>query len=149
MNNDLRTYRVYVSLFEHMNDGFVWLKRPDLPPRCIVKITHSLAKESVFCEALQLEDNFLTEYNKPNERRLKINNPESSIVMSSWYRKRLGNLEPRREYSLRIDEANVWGWGKIRACNQHPQNVVRIATRLGIISVVFGIVGLLLGLLRH
>jgi hypothetical protein len=144
MKGNSTNYRVYASLFEHMNDGFVWLKRPDLHTRSVVKITCSLAKSAVFCEALQLEENFLTQYNSSG-LRAKIETPETSIVMSSWYRKRLGNLKTHHEYPLQIDIADSL-WGKSRACMQHPQNVVRVAMWLGIVSVGLGALGLLLGI---
>ena len=66
--------------------------------------------------------------------------------MNEWYRKRLGGLEtkPKIDYPLVIEKADSW-YGKIRACLQHPQNVVRIATRLGIISFALGVFGLFLG----
>lgn len=134
--------KIYASLFEHINDGFVWLKQPDLPSRCVVKITNPQSQASIFCEAFQFEDNFLTLYN--SDSRVNIEKPETSIVMNAWYRKRLGDLESKNDYPLVIEKADSW-WGKIRASMQHPQNLVRIATWLGIFSVMLGIMGLILG----
>ena len=102
-------------LDDDISEGFVWLKRTGLAPRSVVKITNPDGGRSVFCEALQLEDNFLREYNQAP--RLNIEKPESSIIMSAWYRARLGNLETQREYNLEIRAANGW-WGKLRfACS--------------------------------
>jgi hypothetical protein len=135
--------KIYASLFEHMNDGFVWLKLPELETRRVVKITNSQTKAVIFCEALRLDGNFLTHYNF--DGRAHIEKPETSIVMNEWYRKRLGNLETKNDYPLVIEVSDSW-WDKIRACLQHPQNVVRIATRLGLIGVGLGVIGFVLGI---
>ena len=50
---------IYASLAEHLNDGFLWLRRPGFPARSIVKITNLQTRQWVYCEALQIEDNFL------------------------------------------------------------------------------------------
>jgi hypothetical protein len=135
--------RVYASLDDDIAEGFVWLRKPGLPARGIVKITHSESGRSVFCEALQFEDNFLNKYN--HSPRFTIANPDSSVVMSGWYRARLGELQTQREYPLHIDPADS-AYGKIRACMQHPQVVVRVAVWLGLLSVALGVVGALLGI---
>lgn len=134
--------RIYASLDDDIGEGFVWLRRAGLPTRGIVKITHPDSGRSVFCEALQFEDNFLRNYNQ--SPRFRIDNPESSLVMSGWYRARLGDLQTQWEYPLEITQADSW-WGKIRACMHHPQVVVRVAVWLGLLSVVLGVVGVLLG----
>ena len=69
--------------------------------------------------------------------------PDAALVISAWYRARLGDLQTKRSYALEV--ANRW-LGKTRASMQHPQNVVRIGIWLGIVSVALGAVGLLLGL---
>jgi hypothetical protein len=136
--------KLYASLDDHIGEGFVWLQRPSLPPRCVVKITNPESKRSVYCEALQLEENFLQRYNQ--SPRFTITNPASSIVMSGWYRARLGGLQTQREYALEVVEANSW-CGKIRSCLHHPQIVVRVAVWLGIVSVALGALGVLLGVI--
>jgi hypothetical protein len=135
--------KVYASLFEHINDGFVWLKRPGLPARCVVKITNTQTKDYVFCEALQIDENFLIRYN--SDRRISIEQPESSVVMNGWYRKRLGNLETNHDYPLHIKSADSL-WCKVQASMHHPQNVVRIAIWLGIISCGLGLLSIIFGL---
>ncbi len=136
--------KIYASLDDHIGEGFVWLQRPGLPARCVVKITNPEAKRAVFCEALQLEENFLKRYNHPP--RYTIKHPGSSMVMSAWYRIRLGGLETQREYALEVTAADSW-CGKIRACVHHPQIVVRVAVWLGLLSVVLGALGAVLGVI--
>src|SRR2546422_4683434 len=83
-----RNMKIYASLESDISEGFVWLKKTGLPARCVVKIRNTENRHSVFCEALQFDANLLTRYNEPS--RATIKDPESSIVMSGWYRARLG-----------------------------------------------------------
>ena len=57
------------------SEGFVWLDKPDLPPRNVVKIKNLESRRSIFCEALQIEQNFLARYNQ--RRRPSIQNPRA------------------------------------------------------------------------
>lgn len=136
--------KIYAALEDAIGEGFVWLAKAELPARCVVKIANPICNRSVFCEALQIEKNFLTNYNR--NPRLAITCPESSIVMSGWYRARLGGLETQQDYPLEITAANNC-WGKLRACMHHPQIVVRVAAWLGLISVALGTIGVLLGII--
>jgi hypothetical protein len=144
-----RSYRIYAALHEDIAEGFVWLKDADLPARRIVRIVRkgSGPRKSVFCEALQLEKNFLTRYNNEAERRCKIEGGDepSALVINHWYRTKLGKpglpLETKNDYQLEITSANSLR-GRICACMQHPQVVVRVATWLGVIGVALGLLGL-------
>ena len=130
--------KVYASLGDDIGEGFVWLKNPGLPPRCVVKIRNPATKKVVFCEALQFEENFLKKYNATP--RMPITDPESAIVMNAWYRARPGGLDTQKEHSLEVANANWW-WGKLRSGVHHPQVIVRVAVWLGVVSVVLGSVG--------
>ncbi len=134
--------KVYAALRDDVGEGHVWFQRPGLPERCVVKITNK--GRSVYCEALQIEKNFLEAYNQ--SPRVTIDNPASSIVMSYWYRAHLGGLETQKSYPLTVKVAKPL-WGQLRACMQHPHLVVRVAVWLGILSVVLGVVGVGLALL--
>ena len=136
--------KIYASFDNDISEGFVWLKKAGLPARCVVRIRNPESRRSVFCEALQFEENFLSRYNQPP--RFTIKDLESSIVMSGWYRARLGGLDTQKEYALGIASAHSW-WGKMRACMDHPQIVVRVALCLGVLSVTLGVVGVLLGII--
>src|SRR6266571_4797228 len=135
--------KLYAALRDEIGEGFVWLKQVDLPARCVVKISNPANGCSIYCEALQIESNFLKTYNQ--SPRIFISDPDATIVMNNWYRARLGNLKPQQSYSLKITIENTY-CGKLRACLDHPQVIVRVATRLGIASVGLGILGLVLGI---
>ena len=136
--------KIYASLQDDLSEGFVWLKKPGLPARGVVKITSPETKKSIFCESLQFEGNFLHKYNQAP--RHTITNQESSIVMSAWYRAGLGGLETQEEYPLEITGAHSC-YGKIRACLDHPQLVARVAVWLALLSVALGAVGIVLGVI--
>jgi hypothetical protein len=146
----MNLYKLYAAMHEEITESVVWLKK-DLGkrPRSVVKITNTDNNHCVFCEALQFDENFLTRYHKPESKRIKIDNPEASIVMSYWYRARLGSgeaLKTQEEYPLRIDLANRW-YGKLRASMHDPHVGVRVSVHvalwLGILGVVLGTIGLL------
>ena len=136
--------KIFAALQDDMHQGWVWLQDPQLPTRCVVKITNPANRRSIYCEALQIERNFLAEYNQA--RRISISNPASAIVMGHWFRAGLGGLESQSEVPLIVTRA--WPlWGHLKACMQHPQIVVRIATWLGLAGLLLGVTGALLGLL--
>ena len=136
--------KVYAALSDDVGEGFVWLAKPELEQRCVVKITNLANRRAVYCEALQFEKNFLNRYNQPP--RFTITNEGSSIVMGSWYRSRLGGLETQKDYALEIVATSSW-LAKLRMCVGHPQLIVRVAAWLGVISVALGGIGVALGIL--
>ena len=134
--------KVFASLDDDISEGFVWLQKPELPARCVVRIESPDGSHVVYCEALQIEANFLSKYNQTP--RYQILAPTSAIVLNSWYRAKLGQLGTQEEYQLQIARADGW-WGRLRACMQHPQVVVRVAAWLGLVSVGLGALGVILG----
>lgn len=152
-----RKYKLYAALHADIAEGSVWLEEKQPAARCIVRITYSKNghRRSVFCEALQIEKNFLNLYNR-EPSRFKIETKEhekegengaSPMVMNHWYRARLSPKEPlktQEEHCLEITPFdrllsyhNRW-YGKLRACMGHPQAVVRVAVWLALLSVVLG-----------
>lgn len=137
-------YRIYASLYDEINEGWVWLASPKLQSRCIVLISNPRNGKKVYCEALQIEENFRALYNKGSRKNIEDLN--SSLVINAWYRKRLGDFPTQSEQELEIFPAdNVWG--KIRSCFHHPQVIVRIGTWLGVISAILGLLSFVLAIL--
>ena len=134
---------VFAALRDDFNQGWVWLQNPELPARSVVKITNCTNNKAVYCEALQIESNFLSEYNQ--SPRFPITDPSASIVLSYWYRAKLGGIATQSDLAFTIRPANS-PWGKFRACTNHPQTVVRVAAWLGLISVLLGILSLYVSL---
>lgn len=135
---------LFAALREDSQQGWIWLQNSGFPARSIIKITNPLNKKAVYCEALQIEENFLSLYNSQSHRKT-ITNPQSSIVINGWYRAKLGDLSTQTEVALKIQPCNSWWrrwWGCFRACTDHPQVVVRVAAWLGCISVGLGLFGI-------
>lgn len=136
--------KLFAALREDTQQGWVWLKDQNLPTRSIIKINNPANGKVVYCEALQIDNNFLNVYNTPP--RKTISNPENVMVINGWYRSKLGGLDTQSEVDLNIKPSNCW-WGKLKACTDHPQVVVRVAAWLGAIGLFLGILGLILGVL--
>jgi hypothetical protein len=136
------TYSIYAALHEDINSGWVWVG--GLPGRTVVCITNSQNGKRVYCEALAIDENFQRFYNR--DGRVPIRKPSSSIVLNDWYRQRLGGLDTKVNHELAISVEEHW-LGRVRSCLDHPQIVVRLATRLALWSVALGVFGVVLGAL--
>jgi len=135
--------KLYSALREDSQQGWVWLQNSSFPERSIVKITNTKVRKSIYCEALQIDNNFLKAYNKPP--RISITNPQTTLVINGWYRAKLGGIHSQTDVDLTVTRCNS-GYGKFMACIYHPQTVVRVAAWLGAISVVLGFVGIIISI---
>ncbi len=136
--------KIFSAREEDAHQGWVWLQDPSLPARSVIKIRNAQTGKSVYCEALQIDRNFLKNYNQ--ERRFTIDDPANTIVIGAWYRAGLGGIQSQSEVPLTVSECNSY-WGQFKACIGHPQVVVRLAAWLGGIGLVLGILGLILGVI--
>lgn len=135
---------IFAAREEDAHQGWVWLQDASLPTRSVVKITNPVTKKTVHCEAMQIDMNFLKQYNQPP--RFEIKEPSKALVIGAWYRAGLGGIPSQSEVSLEVSACNSW-WGQFKACTGHPQVVVRLAAWLGGIGLILGIVGLALGVI--
>jgi len=136
--------KLFAALREDAQQGWVWLQDSSLPPRSVVKISDPENGKSIYCEALQIDENFLLSYNQG--RRIPISHPKSTLVINDWYRTKLGGLSTQTDVVLAVKPCNSWK-GHTMACIHHPQIIVRVAAWLGIISVILGLIGVILGAL--
>lgn len=136
--------KIFAALREDTQQGWVWLQDSSLQARSIVKITNPTNGNVVYCEALQIDKNFLNTYNQ--SPRINIDKPHATLVINGWYRAALGGLSTQSEVSLSVKTSNFW-WGKFKACTDHPQIIVRVAAWLGAIGLSLGVVGLVLGVM--
>lgn len=137
-------YKVLAATHADINEGWIWISHHKFANRTVIKILNKSNNAVVFCEALEIEENFQDYYNQPN--RVHINLNEKTIVMNNWYRKHLGGIETKKHHNLEVSVSDGW-LGKIRANIGHPQVVVRLATWLGVMSVFLGGLGVVLGVL--
>lgn len=132
-------YKVLAATRADMNEGWVWLSNHNYAPRSIIRIRNRSNNKAIYCEALEIDDNFTEEYNQLP--RVSIDGREDTIIMNGWYRNRLGGIETKRKHDLEISAANGL-WGRFRASTGHPQVVVRLATWLALISIGLGLLGI-------
>lgn len=138
-------YRVFAALTQDIDAGFVWIGKPSLPSRTIIRIHCVNTGKKIHCESLSIDSNYLKKYNQPP--RFTIDSPDNGIVMSIWYRNCLGiNLNTSREFDFTIKTVNNI-CGRIRSSLNHPNNAIRLAAVLALISVGLGISGLTLGII--
>ncbi len=146
-------YIVHTSLRDDMNEGWVWIRnlKNELDgKRRIIRVTAETGK-SIFCEGLWADDWYMEKW---NERWKNIHQEarcadEKLAFISAWYRACLDIREdPQNLQNLTIDCKDTPRpfWWQLRACLEHPQVVIRLATRLAIISLGLGILGLLLAI---
>jgi len=137
-------YRVYAALEHDIDSGRVWIGGNLLSGRTVVRITNVVSCQSIYCEALKLDSNYLSQYIAHNT--IKIVNDSTAVVMSQWYRTKLGITRTNIDAELDIEIRNGW-FGELRNCLAHPQVVVRIAVKLAILGLLLGIVSIWLGIL--
>ncbi|MFJ0380053.1 hypothetical protein [Bordetella bronchiseptica] len=136
--------KVFSALKDDVHQGWVWLENTSLPPRGVICITNLSNGKRIYCEALQIDGNFLKNYNI--SPRISITEPKDSVVMGAWYRSGLGVSATQVNINLQIKACNSL-IGKFRASIGHPQIVVRQGTWLGGIGFLLGLIGLVLGIL--
>lgn len=137
-------YKLFAALHQDSQQGWIWLQDARFIPRSIVKITNVENGKVIYCEALQIDQNFLSVYN--HSPRFSISDPHSAIVINGWYRARLGAQSTQSDAQLEISPCNSLR-GKFNACTNHPQVVVRVAAWMGGVGLLLGVIGLVLGLL--
>jgi hypothetical protein len=135
---------LFASLAEDINNGWVWVPEDIVSERTVVRIKNKDTKKVVYCEALQIGSNYLKRYNT-NDRTHKITEKGRSVVISEWYRKKLGISGTQVDVDFEI-EVKDNPWGHLRAALHNPQIVIRLAMELALLSVVLGAIGIYLGI---
>lgn len=140
--------KVFAATAEDIHQGWVWLHLPGIEPRSIIKITNIEKDKSVYCEALQIDKNYLNHYNVKcgNVKRFKIDDQNRTIVINNWYRKKLEIDDTQCNVELEIAESMIKWHGKIMACFHHPQIIIRQSAWLSVISLILGILGFITGM---
>lgn len=142
----MKKLQVYAALSEDLNQGWVWVAPQQRLQRSVVKLRNAANGCSVYCEALTIDDNFLRHYNLPGAGRRQIENENTAIVLSQWYRFRLGDIKTKEEAEIEVIPV-AGPCAGIRAALHHPQVPIRLATGLAIWSVFLGVAGLVLALI--
>jgi len=142
----MKKYSIYAALREDINSGWVWGNDSRFKKRVIVCLSNPKARKKIYCEGLGIDKNFLKNYDEIGGGRKLIQFDKDVLVVNEWYRKLLSldDWSNQSEYELDITIVDNW-IGKLWSCFHHPQIIVRIASRLAVISVIEGIIGIVLG----
>jgi hypothetical protein len=171
MSCDTKDRKAFAALHEDTDKGWVWLllgKADGFRTRTTIQI--SCGERSVYCEYRELDANFVRRYDSSDfttsmyfgvdekdrtrqkelartaiHQREKVNldKVRGVIVMSDWYRKALGIPATGGEPKLTICRPWCSPWADLRAACQHPEPVVRIATRVAILGTWLGVAAFL------
>lgn len=147
---------IRAALSEETNSGWVWMQvhGKSFAPRTIVRIERRAGSRtlSTYVEVRKIDDNFRSNYNS-DSKRISIVEKHDTLVMAEWYREALRipcTTSPDNKtgtVALAFACSRLPVWGSLRAACHHPDLVVRLGTRLGMVGVCLGVVGLWLGLL--
>jgi len=142
----MTSYIIRAARDEETSSGWVWMA---MLSRTIVRISRE--GRWVFCEVRDIRDqNFIDKYNSDSKRsQLKKNLCDETIVMAKWYRDALGGFRTTQKDNtvgrkqLDVIQPRLPGWRSLRAACHHPDSVVRLGARLGVLGAWLGIVGLM------
>jgi hypothetical protein len=167
MTNLTSSYKVYASLYEDTDKGWVWAPLgKDFQSRTTIRITRKSAGRSwaVYCEYREIDANLVKMYDAAeNTERIYFNSKSTAqtakrkdidlgnlgnvAVISDWYRRALGGFDTFKRsgalQSLSFDQPHWAWWRDLRAACQHPEPGVRVATRVAILGTWLGVTGLL------
>lgn len=132
--------RVFASLADDINNGWVWLPESIVSKRIVVRVRNLDNNKSVYCEALPIGKNFVTRYNRA-DNTVEITNPDLCIVVNEWYREKLDIASTGTVHEFKVTPADH-PYGHFRASLAHPQIVVRLAMELSIVGFVLGVISL-------
>ena len=146
MTKSSNTFIIRTALVEDINSPYLWFSDLPCPSREIVKVkvTNKNNSKSIWCEVIKASNNYIKRYNQRN-RTYNISRNDPFIVVNSWYRVKLG-IKKNEEYNIEIKQGIRPRLVKqLCASYNHPDNTVRLAVILAIISVGLGLLGLILG----
>jgi len=140
-------YELHTAIWDDVESGAIWISptpASTFTSRTIVHVRNEDNHRSIRCEAKMVDEYYLKRFTEQTGHT--VDETAQHVFINAWYRKALGLTTRQGPIKLAIvaDESLP---GKLRACLQHPQVVVRIATVLGLWSVALGIISLALGIL--
>jgi hypothetical protein len=139
---DLSSKKFYIqaALHDESSSGWIWASQPGLLARSLVKITNKRNNKSIICEYREIDQYFAKTYNQASDEKGAegLQSDKKPIVISLWYRHALGIGSERIYEELSIDPVSSI-LSTIRAGSQHPDQMVRLATGLGMVGVWLGL----------
>ena len=138
------SYMVRASLSEDVNAPYIWFSSLPCESREIVKLSNAECNKSAWCEVVEASDNFIERYNR-NKRTKNVGHTEPFVVSNEWYREKLSlNKNKPSNITITVSKYPVF-FRQLLASYKHPDNTVRLAVDLALVSVILGGIGLILG----
>lgn len=142
-----KKFYIQAALHGESSSGWIWAHQPELLARSLVRITNKRNNKCVVCEYREIDSYFVKTYNQASSEKdaepLQLD--KNPIVISLWYRHALA-IDEKTYEELSIDPVtNILA--TIRAGSEHPDQMVRLATGLGMLGVWLGLDSIALGLL--
>jgi hypothetical protein len=135
-------YTIFPALHEEANLPWVWLCSSELDSRQIVRVARTDPKRSITCQARIIDENFRAYYHRRTGNCIES---ADALVISDWYRRRLGDLKTGSRYRLAVRKDN-WLLGRVRLYCFHPDRVVAMAFSLGVLSFLVSLASVVFAL---
>jgi hypothetical protein len=139
----MNKYKIYVALHEEAKEGWVWLPFDSNLSADYASIRYPGTGWSVVCERRIIDKNYRNVYNSTGGT-IHLAENGRFVVMSAWYRQKLGIFDTEPDVPLEIKDATGWP-AMYRASRQHPSPAIRISISLALLSVFLGLAGLIEG----
>jgi hypothetical protein len=138
-------YSQFISRHEDIEAGQVWFYPRGFGRREVVKVSCTGTNRAIYCEALEIDENFRWIYERDVKEKLPKLGAGSIVVMNRWYRDLLDLGSPSQVKDVELEVCRApFGLGlyfSLRACLMHPQAIVRVATWLGLLGMLLGVIG--------
>jgi len=138
-----KRYTVFAALYDDTNQGWIWMpKEKGFNSRDYITLKSTETSKKITCTCRIIDDNFLTYYNQPP--RINIQDPNLALVISAYYRDMLGELKTGETYEFEIEKVGKFNYRrKIIAILHHPDNGIKIAACLAIISIFVSLISVI------
>jgi hypothetical protein len=154
LKGESHDYIIKAALAEEALESWIWTNDDSIKKGFIlIKKKHNKGcRKKVRTYKRNLDTNFIDKYNeRPHTNKIKQEDIDSGVkflVINEYYRDRLG-IKKNKEEPLII--RNICCWGKFRMLFQcySPNPTIRLASVVGIISVVIGIVSVFMPLIKR
>jgi len=142
-----RKFIIYAALYEESKEGWVWIPPSNDISSEFIRIINPKTRKCIVCEKRTLDDNYVEYYNnRRGTRKINKEDIERCVVISEYYRNKLGNIPTKEEVELEIVETNKIR-GHLQGIWHHPNQYLRygmtISMTLGAVSLIFGCISLL------
>jgi hypothetical protein len=145
------TGKPLAALHDESDKGWIWF--PEIHAvdtrRRVMLLRNIETTRQVYCECRQIDPNFLNIYAERHHRTPAsyLLDIDRMVVMSEWYRDALGIRKTGQLVTFELNKPHFRYWAELRATAQHPDTVVRLATKLGALGALLGLLALIYSLL--